>query len=34
VHCIVTEIQSVEKILTHLNKPIEAPVMATARGLP
>lgn len=28
----VTEIQSVEKILTHINEPIDAPVMAPARG--
>ena len=30
----VTEIQSVEKILTHINASIEAPVMALARGPP
>jgi hypothetical protein len=30
----VTEIQSVEKILTHINEPIDAPVMAPARGPP
>ena len=30
----VTEIQSVEKILTHNNEPIDAPVMAPARGPP
>jgi len=30
----VTEIPSVEKILTHINEPIEAPVMAPARGTP
>ena len=31
---VVTEIQSVEKILTHINEPIEAPVMTPARGPP
>ena len=30
----VTEIQSVEKLLTHINEPIDAPVMAPARGPP
>ena len=30
----VTEIQSVEKILTHINEPVDAPVMAPARGPP
>lgn len=30
----VTEIQSVEKILTHIHEPIEAPIMAPARGPP
>jgi len=30
----VTEISSVEKILTHINEPIEAPVMAPVRGPP
>ena len=30
----VTEIQSVEKILTHINEPIEAPVMTPARWPP
>ena len=31
---VVSEIQSVEKILTHINEPIEAPVMTPARGPP
>ena len=31
---VVTEIQSVEKILTHINEPIEAPVMTPARWPP
>ena len=31
---VVSEIQSVEKILTHINEPIEAPVMMPARGPP
>ena len=30
----VTEISSVEKILTHINEPIDASVMAPARGPP
>ncbi len=30
----VTEVQSVEKILTHIHEPIEAPIMAPARGPP
>tara|TARA_B100000767_G_scaffold261494_1_gene273160 strand:+ start:10 stop:177 length:168 start_codon:yes stop_codon:yes gene_type:complete len=29
---VVTEIQSAEKILTHIKEPIEAPVMTPARG--
>lgn len=29
---VVIEIQSVEKILTHINEPIEAPVITPARG--
>ena len=31
---VVTEIQSVEKILTHINEPIEVPVMTPARWPP
>ena len=31
---VVTEIQSVEKILTHINEPIDAPVMTPRRGPP
>jgi hypothetical protein len=30
----VTEVQSVEKILTHINAPINEPFMAPARGPP
>ena len=30
----VTEVQSVEKILTHIDEPIDAPIMAPARGPP
>ncbi|MCT2530276.1 hypothetical protein N2382_05330 [SAR92 clade bacterium H921] len=31
---VVTDIQSVEKILTHINEPIDAPVMMPARWPP
>ena len=30
----VTEIQSAEKILTHIHEPIDSPIMAPARGPP